>query len=273
MTRRSGRRVCRISAAQPFTSHSRFSCNPCGTRRSLTPAGCSCCIARCCGCSPIGCAPSRLLRITRHSPRRRSRGRCMSLDSRARARPCYTICSHAIRRRVGCAFGKASIRRRHRNRWRMIPALPRWRNGRLVSRRSPRDWQPPTNWPRAGRRNVSGSSNIPSTISSSSYAPMCPPTRAGWPSTRRMSTFINITVANSNCLAPIAVAIIGCSRRHGIYPVWPVCSPSFPRRASCKPIVIPPPCCPRSAVCVRSCAERPVMPWTNPPSALIGTRG
>ena len=155
------------------------------------------------------------------------RGRCTSLDFRARARLCCTICSHAIQRRVGCAFGKASIRRRHRNRWRMIPALPRWRNGRLVSRRSPRDWQPPTNWPRAGRRNVSGSSNIPSTILSSSYAPMCPPTRAGWPSTRRMSTFINITAANSNCSAPIAVAIIGCSRRRGIYPVWPVCSPSF----------------------------------------------
>ena len=150
-----------------------------------------------------------------------------------------------------------------------IAEVEEWAAG---SRRSPRDWQPPTNWPRAGRRNVSGSSNIPSTILSSSYAPMCPPTRAGWPSTRRMSTFINITAANSNCLAPIAVAIIGCSRRRGIYPVWLVCSPSFPRRASCKPIVIPPPCCPRSAVCVRSCAERPVMPWTNPPSAPIGTR-
>ena len=96
------------------------------------------------------------------------------------------------------------------------------------------------------------------------------PTYSRWlASTRRMSTFINITAANSNCLAPIAVAIIGCSRRRGIYPVWLVCSPSFPRRASCKPIVIPPPCCPRSAVCVRSCAERPVMPWTNPPSAPL----
>ena len=33
-----------------------------------------------------------------------------------------------------------------------------------------------------------------------------------------MSTFINIIAANSNCSVPIAVAIIGCSRRRGICP-------------------------------------------------------
>ena len=95
---------------------------------------------------------------------------------------------------------------------------------------------------------------------------------AGWLSTRRISTFIITTAAYFNCLAPIAVAIIGCSRRRGICLGWRIISPSSPRHASCKPIAIQPPCCPCSVVCVRSRAERPVTLWTNPPSVLIGTR-